>query len=123
MTFKSRFRFNMSVDDAVTLLTAFYKIEVESRLRQFKFDANTQKSLLQLAEYLTSEAPRFGIMLSGTCGNGKTTLMYAFQQALNHLAYHKHFSFMDEYFKPRMRIIHACEITDLAHDVEAFRDL
>lgn len=30
---------------------------------------------------------------------------------------------MDEYFKPRMRIIHACEITDLAHDVEAFRDL
>ena len=30
MTFKSRFRFNMSADDAVTLLTAFYKIEVES---------------------------------------------------------------------------------------------
>ena len=61
MTFKSRFRFNMSADDAVTLLTAFYKIEVESRLRQFKFDANTQKSLLQLAEYITSEAPHYAV--------------------------------------------------------------
>ena len=123
MTFTSRFRFNMSAEDAATLLTAYYKIEVQSRLRQFKFDTNTQKNLLQLAEYLTAKAPRFGIMLSGTCGNGKTTLMCAFQRALNHLAALKHFSFMDEYFKPRMRIMHACEITDLAHDIAAFTEL
>ena len=113
----------MPTSNAANLLAAFYKIEVENRQREFKFDENTQTNLLKLAEYLTAAAPRFGIMLSGTCGNGKTTLMCAFQQALNHLASRKHFSFMDEYFKPRMRIVHACEITDLAHDVEAFRDL
>ena len=80
----------MSAEDAATLLAAFYKIEVENRQRQFNFDANTQKNLLQLAEYITADAPRFGIMLSGTCGNGKTTMMYAFQRALNYLAVRKH---------------------------------
>ena len=119
----SRFRFNLSVSDAANLLTTFYKIEVENRYRKFTFDNNTQANLLNLAKYITSRAPRFGIMLSGTCGNGKTTLMYAFQRTLNFLANQNHFSFMDEYFTPRMRICHACEITDLAHDIKAFTEL
>lgn len=119
----NRFRFNLTVTDAANLLTAFYKIEVENRHREFTFDKNTHTNLLKLAEYITSKAPRFGIMLSGTCGNGKTTLMYAFQRALNYLANHNHFSFMDEYFTPRMRICHACEITDIARDIKAFTEL
>ena len=123
MTLTSRFRFNMPTSNAANLLAAFYKIEVENRQREFKFDENTQTNLLKLAEYLTAAAPRFGIMLSGTCGNGKTTLMYAFQRALNYLADRKHFNFMDEYFKPQMRILHACDITDIAHDVRAFAEL
>ena len=123
MTLTSRFRFNMPTSNAANLLAAFYKIEVENRQREFKFDENTQTNLLKLAEYLTAAAPRFGIMLSGTCGNGKTTLMYAFQRALNYLADRKQFNFMDEYFKPQMRILHACDITDIAHDVREFAEL
>ena len=122
-TFTSRFRFNMSAEDAATLLAAFYKIEVENRQRQFNFDANTQKNLLQLAEYITADAPRFGIMLSGTCGNGKTTMMYAFQRALKYLADRKHFDFMGNYFKPRIMIMHACDITSLAHETKEFAEL
>ena len=56
----------MSADDAANLLTAFYKIEVEKRQRVFEFDENTRTNLVKLAEYITAEAPRFGIMLSGT---------------------------------------------------------
>ena len=113
----------MSADDAANLLTAFYKIEVEKRQRVFEFDENTRTNLVKLAEYITAEAPRFGIMLSGTCGNGKTTLMYAFQRTLKYLAVHKHFDFMGEHFAPRMQIMHACDITDIAHDAKVFTEL
>ena len=113
----------MSAEDAATLLAAFYKIEVENRQRQFNFDANTQKNLLQLAEYITADAPRFGIMLSGTCGNGKTTMMYAFQRALNYLADRKHCDFMGNHFKPRIMIMHACDITSLAHETKEFAEI
>ena len=120
MISKSRFRFNLSVEQASTLLAAFYKIEVENRHRIFKLDDNTQTNLLKLAEYITAEAPRFGIMLSGTCGNGKSTLMHTFQRALNYLANRKHFSFMDEYFTPRMTIYDAWGLAQMARDVKEF---
>lgn len=120
MISRSRFRFNLTVEQASTLLTAFYKIEVENRQRNFKLDNNTQTNLLKLAEYITAEAPRFGIMLSGTCGNGKSTLMRAFQRALNYLADRHHFSFMDEYFTPRMTIYDAWDLAQLARDVKEF---
>ena len=39
-----------------------------------------------MANWITSESSKFGILLCGECGNGKSTLLKAFQQLLNFLA-------------------------------------
>lgn len=119
MISRSRFRFNLTAEQAALLLAACYKVEVESRQREFSLDANTQNNIIRLAEYITDDSPRFGVMLSGTCGNGKSTLMHAFRRALNHLAARKHFAFMDEYFQPKMTIYDAWELAQTAHDAKA----
>lgn len=117
---EKRFRFNLTVENALALLTASYKVEVERRLREFTLDNNTQKNLTRLAEYITSSVPKFGVMLCGTCGNGKSTLMYAFQQALNYLAERHHFDFMGSYFKPRMTIYDSYELSQIARNIKEF---
>ena len=35
---ESRFRFNLSLESAIVLLTASYKVEVERRQREFSLD-------------------------------------------------------------------------------------
>ena len=118
-----RFRMCRSTAEVYNGLIGAYKAEVTYRRMKFSDNEKTRYNIYRVAESLTAENPKLGFLLCGSCGNGKTTLMYAFQRALNHLAALKHFSFMDEYFKPRMRIMHACEITDLAHDIAAFTEL
>ena len=117
---ESRFRFNLSLESAIVLLTASYKVEVERRQREFSLDDNTQSNLYRLAQYITAQTPRFGVMLCGTCGNGKSTLMYAFQQALNFLADKNHFDFMGNQFKPKMTIYDSYELSQLARDIKEF---
>lgn len=119
-TTEARFRFNLSTEEAVALFTACYKLEVERRLRKFLLDDNTRQNLTSLSEYITSPNPRFGVMLCGTCGNGKSTLMYAFQRALNFLADKNHFEFMGHYFMPGMTIYDAYELVQIARDVKEF---
>lgn len=123
---EARFRFNLSPQDALNLLTAAYKYEVERRQRRFILDANTEGNLIKLAEYLTQPIPKFGIMCCGTCGNGKTTLLYAFQRVVNYLHSCRHFSFLDnEYtpFKAGLQIFHAKEIAQMAKDYKVFKEL
>ena len=122
----ARFRFNLSPQDALDLLTAAYQCEVQHRQNRFILDANTKGNLIQLAEYITQPIPKFGVMCCGTCGNGKTTLLYAFQRAVNYLHSRHHFSFLDnEYtaFKAGLQIFHAKEIAQIAKDYKAFKEL
>lgn len=119
-TFQARFRFNMTEEEAEAILAASYKLEVEKRQRALVLDENTSANLHKLAEFVTAERPKFGVMLCGTCGNGKSTLMRAFQRALNYLADSKHFSFMDKYFIPRMAIYDAWDLAQIAHDAKEF---
>ena len=65
------------------MLTAAYRAEVAFRRRQFIADEHTASHIAQLADFLTSDSARFGLMLCGTYGNGKTTLMYALRSATN----------------------------------------
>lgn len=65
------------------MLTAAYRAEVAFRRRQFIADEYTASHIAQLADFLTSDTSRFGLMLCGTYGNGKTTLMYALRSATN----------------------------------------
>ena len=118
-----RFRFNMSEGDALDLLAAHYGSIVKCRYGTPIFDENTERNLRYLAKYLTLEKPKFGVMFSGTCGNGKTTLMYALQSAINDLDRRGHFKFLSEYFTVGMRIVDAMDIVIMAKDLNSIRSL
>lgn len=82
-TTRDRFKFPCTREQAIDLLTAAYRAEVAFRRRQFIADEYTASHIAQLADFLTSDTSRFGLMLCGTYGNGKTTLMYALRSATN----------------------------------------
>lgn len=125
-TTEARFRFNMTAQDALDLLAAAYCFEVRRRHGQLVLDENTEGNLANLAKYITLENPKFGVMCCGTCGNGKTTLLYAFQRAVNYLDDRRHFSFLDNgntRFEAGIRIMTAKEIVRTARDYKAFKEL
>lgn len=110
-----RFRFNLSPQDALDLIAAFYAAEVKSRQRRFVPDDFTTENLSRLADFITAPVPKFGLMLCGTVGNGKTTLMKAFQRCIYYLDAQHHFEFLDDKefgqrFKPEMRIVDVRDI-------------
>lgn len=84
-TIKPRFRFPLSTQQAQDMLTAFYNAEVWSRQRNFINDAYTQDNISQIARYLSNESSKIGLLLCGTCGNGKTTCLYALRSMTNFL--------------------------------------
>ena len=118
-----RFRFNLTPQRALNLLAAHYAAAVRMRHGYPQFDENTNENLLQLANYLTQKEPKFGVMMCGTCGNGKTTLLYALQSALNQLNQMGHFSFLSEYFQVGMEIVDAKDVVIMAKDLKAIRNL
>lgn len=125
-TTKGRFRFDMPVQDALDMLAAAYRFEVERRQRRFILDANTESCLVSLAVYITQATPMFGIICSGSCGNGKTTLLYAFQRVVNHLEDRKHFSFLNgenRPFKASMEIFRAKELAMYSKDLKRFNEI
>jgi hypothetical protein len=76
----------MSEEQAFALLMTAYQTEVENRHVKFIANATLEKHVSAMAKALTADKPKFGIMLCGTCGNGKTTLLRAFQLSLNYLS-------------------------------------
>ena len=95
-TIPVRFRLNMATQDALDLLAAAYRAEVEYRHGILKLDQNTLANLATLATIITQPDPKFGIMCCGTCGNGKTTLLYAFRRLVNYLRPLRHFDFLSD---------------------------
>ena len=81
-TTKAVFRLPMTTSQAVVLLKNAYAVEVEHRGHQYINDADTINNINTLASALTSEVPKCGIMLAGSCGNGKTTLVNALKSAI-----------------------------------------
>ena len=121
---RPRFRWNMTLDQAIDILTAAYKSEVEYRQMQYRDDACVRSNIERLAKYLTAKKPKFGVMFCGTCGNGKSTLMYAFASVLNYL--NRTDVFDEEKRNGRkvaLSIVDAKEVQNYAKDVSAFREL
>ena len=85
-TMKARFKFPCTREQAINLLTAAYRAEVAFRQRTFVENENTRAHIAQLADFLTSDTSKFGLMLCGTYGNGKTTLLHALRSATNLLS-------------------------------------
>lgn len=128
MNTEGRFRFNMSHQDALDLITAFYCAEINIRHQSLKLDQPSIQNLLQLSKIITDKNPRFGIMFCGAVGNGKTTLMKAFQKCINYLDNNNHFCFLDDVkygrkFKAEMRIVDVRDIIKSAKDDASSYDI
>lgn len=80
----------MSQKYAEDLLLAAYMAEVEYRQTAFVDDSRTRNNIAKVARHLVNPK-KFGLMLAGTCGNGKTTLMNAIQSATSWLSKNKLF--------------------------------
>ena len=84
-TTRERFRIPMTKKQVEDALTAAYQAEVEFRKRICIMDECTKSNISSFASFLTDDGSKFGVMFSGMCGNGKTTLVLAFQNLLNYL--------------------------------------
>ena len=118
-TTRPRFRWEMTQEQATAILLASYQAEVEYRHRAFIADERTKENCRRLAAYLTADNPKFGIMLCGICGNGKTTMLYAFQSAMNWLSDCRCFG--DE--RKGIRVIDAKEIAAYAKEPKSFHEI
>lgn len=76
----------MTSEQASQLLSAAYAAEVEFRNGTYHSDTETSSLIRRVAECLTQESPKFGLMFCGTCGNGKTTMLFALRSAISYLA-------------------------------------
>lgn len=81
-----RFKLPCTEAQAIDLLTAAYRSEVAFRGREYIDDANIRKHIASLGKFMTCESGQFGILMCGTYGNGKTTLLYALRSVVSMLA-------------------------------------
>lgn len=109
----------MPTEQAAECLMESYKTEVEYRHRKFMDDAQTRANVSNMAKFLTSDTSKFGVMLCGLCGNGKSTLIYALQSMLNAIWRLGGFGSNDV----GLSIISAKEIAKYAKDAKAFASL
>ena len=72
----------MSQEQAIVVLRNAYMVEVTHRGRAFVYDDATRANIEALADALTAEKPKQGIMLAGNVGNGKTTLIQALKATI-----------------------------------------
>ena len=77
-TTKELFRWKVSHEEALMMLTAAYDREVETRGRECVIPEEIEVHLYEIAHFMTNKSTKCGILLCGNCGNGKTTTMNAF---------------------------------------------
>lgn len=74
---KERFSLDLPEKDVANGLYAAMKAEVERRGGKFSLDEDTRNHILSAAKWLVTPNAKFGLMLCGLYGNGKTTLAKA----------------------------------------------
>lgn len=80
------FRWTLDIDNAVRLLSAAYRAEVATRHCSFIDDKATNDNIRNVANALISLGkPKFGVILCGDCGNGKSTMLAAIHTATSYL--------------------------------------
>lgn len=80
-----RFNLPLNEEEAYKSLMAAIKVEVEFRRREFVMNDELDAQVRQISAFLTQENSKFGIVLAGGCGNGKTTIIKALQNLINTL--------------------------------------
>lgn len=76
------FKLPMSVDEAEQYIRGAFEAQVELRGGAVQYDEMTVRNLRLVAETLAGDSHKFGLLLAGTCGNGKTTTMRAVQSVV-----------------------------------------
>lgn len=76
------FKFPMTVDEAEAYIRGAFEAQVELRGGTVEYDEMTTKNLRLVAETLAGDSHKFGLLLAGTCGNGKTTTLRAVQSVI-----------------------------------------
>ncbi|MBE6299687.1 MAG: hypothetical protein E7083_05040 [Bacteroidales bacterium] len=82
---RTGFKINLPTEEVRILLTAAYRAEVASRNMKYQESEETNSAIKKMADALTTKSHKTGIVLCGTCGNGKTTLVRALQNSLIYL--------------------------------------
>ena len=101
----------MTVDEAEAYIRGAFEAQVELRGGTVEYDEMTTKNLRLVAETLAGDSHKFGLLLAGTCGNGKTTTMRAVQSVvklLNNTYYNRSGQRIGN------RLLEAKEITQLS---------
>ena len=82
---QTRYRISMDDRDVYEMLKIAYSANVARCGYIFSEDAETQKKIHGMAGWLTSSKAKPGMLLCGTCGNGKTTLAESAREVINTL--------------------------------------
>ena len=78
-------KFQMPVDDAALYIEAALRVEVEKRGNTFSDNDELQGHIVQIAKMFTEPTTKYGILLCGGVGNGKSSMMYALQNLIKSL--------------------------------------
>lgn len=117
---RERFKFPLTQEQAEDVLMAAYQAEIDFRHRIFEDDEPTRENIKRVAQFLTDDNQKFGMIFLGLCGNGKTTMLYAFQQSVNFLNRKNLFA---DSSQVGIQIMDAKEIAGIAKDVKEFRTI
>lgn len=110
----TRFRLPYSLKQVYAMLYAACKAEVESRHREFILTVEYKKHIEDIAKWLTSEDPTFGLYLCGGVGNGKTTIIKALQSLTSYLRRNETSGIYEEYPPRGFIFISAKDLVSLA---------
>lgn len=81
----TRFSIELPIKELSNALYAAYKAEVQLRHRTMVLDDDTKDHIRIAAEWLSDPCGKFGFMMTGLYGNGKTTLLLAMCNLINYL--------------------------------------
>ncbi len=109
----TRFSIDLPKDQLANALYASYVAEVRLRHRDMVLDDETKSHIRVAAEWLGDASGKFGFMMTGLYGNGKTTLLMAMCNLINYL-----FDSCSSNDRKSIRVIKAKDIARMSIDRE-----
>ena len=107
LTTVQRFKLDISENEAIKILTAAYKAQVENRHCHFLEDDDIIRAIEFTASWLAMEDKKPGLYFTGLCGTGKTTMIKAIKMVVD-------WYYSNTRFKPTMTIIKATDLVSMA---------
>ena len=106
LTTVQRFKLALPENEAIKILTAAYKAQVENRHCCFLEDENIIRAIEFTASWLTLDNKKPGLYFTGLCGTGKTTMIKAINMVVD-------WYYTNTRFRP-MAIIKATDLASMA---------